>query len=187
MQVVLEIKATLVQLQAAGHPDHQDSSFADVYELAQGVEALQKAQADLRSKADSWNEQVQNVQESYPSLLWLTRHQLVAASGLLQTLLTDGELPPIKLFTLRATVNSLACSSLLCLTCCWLGYKHYLLLHAVFCSTSTKALQNHFIIACAVLKCLCQQANMVYVFSNIKARHYTFESMHAKHGHQSCT
>ena len=91
MQVMLEMQDALVQLQAAGHPDHQDSSQIILYELAQGLDSLDSAKTDLCMKADSWREEIERIHQSYPQTLWLTTHQLVLASELLQSLLTDGE------------------------------------------------------------------------------------------------
>ena len=91
MQVMLEMQDALVQLQAAGHPDHQDASRIILYELAQGLDSLESAKTDLCMKADSWREQIERIHQSYHQTLWLTTHQLVLASELLQSLLTDGE------------------------------------------------------------------------------------------------
>ncbi|DBB07627.1 TPA: neuromuscular junction development [Trebouxia sp. C0006] len=88
---VLGIQGVKQQLRAAGHPDHQYTPDDIVYELAHGLQHLEEAAVDLQQVLASWQDNIKAIHDQYNLSLFLSTHQLVAASDLLKALLSDGE------------------------------------------------------------------------------------------------
>ncbi len=86
----MEIQVVQQQLRAAGHPDHQYTTDDIVYELAHGLQYLQSVSADLCQLFASWQDQIQAVHDKHHLTYFLSTHQLVAASEMLQALLANG-------------------------------------------------------------------------------------------------
>ncbi len=87
---MLAILGVKQQLRAAGHPDHQYTPDDIVYELAHGLPHLEQAAVDLQQVLASWQDNIQAIHDKYNLSLFLSTHQLVAASELLKALLSDG-------------------------------------------------------------------------------------------------
>jgi len=87
---VLGIQGVKQQLRAAGHPDHQYTPDDIVYELAHGLQHLEEAAVDLQQVLASWQDNIKAIHDQYNLSLFLSTHQLVAASDLLKALLSDG-------------------------------------------------------------------------------------------------
>lgn len=88
--MVLGIQSVKQQLRAAGHPDHQYTPDDTVYELAHGLPHLEEAAVDLQQVLASWQDDIKAVHDKYNLSLFLSTHQLVAASELLKAELSDG-------------------------------------------------------------------------------------------------
>ena len=87
---MLGIQGVKQQLRAAGHPDHQYTPDDIVYELAHGLQHLEEAAVDLQQVLASWQDNIKAIHDKYNLSLFLSTHQLVAASELLKALLGDG-------------------------------------------------------------------------------------------------
>lgn len=61
-----------------------------MYELAHGLPHLEEAAVDLLQVLASWQDDIKAIHDKYNLFLFLSTHQLVAASELLKALLTDG-------------------------------------------------------------------------------------------------
>lgn len=87
---MLGIQDVKQQLRAAGHLDHQYTPDDSVYELAHGLPHLEEAAVELQQVLASWQNNIKAIHDKYTLSLFLSTHQLVAASDLLKALLSDG-------------------------------------------------------------------------------------------------
>ena len=90
MQAILDISDVLQQLHAAGHPKHQHVSGQSVHELVDGVLHLQETACDLQQTLSKWQVQIQELHSTFTHTEFLSIHQLVTASELLQVLEAEG-------------------------------------------------------------------------------------------------
>ena len=87
---MLGIQGVKQQLRAAGHPSHQYTPADIVYELAHGLQHLEEAAVDLQQVLADWQDNIKAIHDKHNLSLFLSTHQLVAASDLLKALLSDG-------------------------------------------------------------------------------------------------
>ena len=87
---MLGIQGVKQQLCAAGHPSHQYTPDDIVYELAHGLQHLEEAAVDLQQVLADWQDNIKAIHDKFTLSLFLSTHQLVAASDLLKALLSDG-------------------------------------------------------------------------------------------------
>lgn len=90
LQAVLDVSHVLEQLHTAGHPKHQNISDDKVYELAEGLDYLEQTALSLQHTLVNWQEQIEAVHLKFCYTEFLSTHQLVAASQLLQAVLAEG-------------------------------------------------------------------------------------------------